>query len=148
MDLVFHCQFIEKPDKCQWPVLQDTQAYLVIATESWKLGPSQGISMCCFFDFYCLTFNWTNRPFISNLICLFSGPTLPRQLDQQKNQQYDHYRAYDLTIFFPLSFWNAVFYLFQIASLLRYFPQTFNILWEEKYLAKIRNKRTKVIHFY
>jgi hypothetical protein len=34
-DLVFHCQFIEKPDKCQWPMLQDTQAYLVIFAESW-----------------------------------------------------------------------------------------------------------------
>lgn len=34
IDLVFHCHFIEKSDKCQSPKLQDIQAYSLIAAES------------------------------------------------------------------------------------------------------------------
>lgn len=75
MDLVFHCHFIEKSDKCQWPKLQDTYAYSVIATESLKSGPSKEIYVCCFFDFYCCAFIWNIRHFIFNLVYLFEDPT-------------------------------------------------------------------------
>lgn len=61
-DLVFHCQFIRKPDKCRWPMVQDTQAYLVIATDSRKSGPSMGIYVCCFFDFL-LCFHLNHQAF-------------------------------------------------------------------------------------
>lgn len=119
-DLAFHCQFIEKPDKCQWPLLQDTQAYLVIATESWKLGPSQGIYVCCFFDFYC-AFTWTIRHFFFNLIFLFTGPTYRGQFKQLKSNGIYHYRLGRT--------FSSIFFKYGILPVLNCIPFKIFFLW-------------------
>ena len=53
-DLDFHCQFIEKPDKCQWPVLQDIQAYLVIARRAGNQDLQRGIVCAVSWSFIAL----------------------------------------------------------------------------------------------
>lgn len=55
-NLDFHCQFTEKPDKCQYPMFQDIQAYLVIARTPGSPDFQKGNSLGCFIEFYCTSF--------------------------------------------------------------------------------------------
>lgn len=66
-DLDFHCQFIEKPDKCHWPMLQDNQAYLVIARRVGSQDLQKGIMWVVSLNFIALlSFEWSI--WTSNLI--------------------------------------------------------------------------------
>lgn len=65
-----------------------------------------------------------------------------------RTQQQYHHGADDLVTAFPLPLLNAVFYLFQTASLSRYLSSDTLCTLRGKMPIKIRNKRIRVIHFY
>lgn len=102
-DLDFHCQFIEKPDKCQWPELQDSQAYLVIARRAGSQDLQRGVVCVVSLSFIALlSFEWPI--WTSNLISFIVLEVPPERgnANTHRKQMYYQKEPHSFLSFFPM----------------------------------------------
>lgn len=139
------------------PTLHGFSLSLPIYWKAWQMSVACGtghpglLSYCCgeqeirtFNGDLCVLFLWffivlSFEPSgISSLISfIFEMPHVWMATQTTKIQQQYSHGADDLVTVFPLPILNAIFYLFQTASLLRYLSSDLCVRWEEKYLSKL-----------